>query len=327
MNKLKFLLLLLPLTSFAQLDKIKPGMTLAEVKKNFPGLKPDISAMSSWIYAVDTVQGLKGVTEYVIRQDTLLRYDFTSNIVSGPCKSYPDIKSEKYRQLLNEATKLYNQYATFYGKPVEYFTESGLIDDTNHNSENVFYAKWKAGNNELSITVSLPDKNKKPEMNGPPPTVEEMESGCKYTLEVLSIGTGNIFQKYCGNGITGQTFKQQHPTLAPQIENHPDAWMVADTLTSKAGNWEFTFEGGHLDSYSLDINDGQEYYHKTDTAYSLLRKRTLALKIQAEKKYGKPFKLVNKMFDKFSGGGGKFYQKNIYFAEEWKMEDKNESKE
>jgi len=273
--------------------------------------------MSSWVYSQDSTGGIKGVTEFVIRQDTLLRYDFTSDIVSGPCKSYPDIKSDKYSKLYGEAIHLYNTYLSLYGKPVEYHTAADLVNDTGRNPENVFYAKWKKEENELSISISLPDKNKRYLPNGPPPTVEEAKPGCMYTLEVMSIGTGNAFQKVCGNGIRGEQFKLLHPKLASQAENHPDSWTVTDTLTAKSGNWKFTFENGNLASYSLWINDGEEYDHITDTAYSRIRKRILALKTEAEKKFGKPTKTIDKMLDKFPGRGSRQFQKNTYFAEEW----------
>jgi hypothetical protein len=328
MNKLKLLIVfsftffLFPFTSSAQLEKINPGMTLEEVKKNFPDLQPDFSSMSSLIESVDTFEGLKGVTEYVIRQDTLLRYDFTSNNVSGPCQDYPGADSIKYHQLISVARNLLKQYTLLYGNPAEHSSMSPLTDDTSQFPVPVLYAKWIQGDNELRIAVNRPGKHTRQLPNGPPPSVEDLKPGCKYLLEILSIGTGKAFRKSCGNGITGLEFKNLHPSLAVQVENHPDSWAVVDTNTSRYGNWEFTFEGGKLDSYDLMINDGAAYSHSTDTAYLLLRARTLMIEKEAEKKYGKPFKLVNKMFDKFPGRGSRLYHTTTYFGEEWKMDDK-----
>jgi hypothetical protein len=330
MNKSKFLSFLLflfsfylfPVTLSAQLDRIKPGMTLAEVKHNFPGLKPNASAMSSWVYSKDSVEGIKGSSEYVISKDTELRYGFTSNIVSGPCKAYPDLKSENYSHLMKAAVSIHSSYTSLYGPPAEYKVQPELADDSSQMPVNVFYAKWKHGANELSVTVSRPGKNKRPEINGPPPSTEDLKPGCKYTLEIVSIGTGNTYQKSCGNGITGQTFKELHPGLAAQVENHPDSWVADDTISSKYGDIEFTFEGKRLDSYSIDITDGPSYSHKSDTAYSILSKRAIELYNQAKKIHGKPDTLINKVFATYPGKRSRIYHRTTYFAAEWKIEDK-----
>ncbi len=311
-----------PLAISAQLDKLKRGMPFDEVKKNFPGMIPDASAMSSWIYSKDTLDGIKGSSEYVISQDTLLRYDFTSSPVSGPCKDFPDLKSENYSQLMKEAISKYNSYTALYGPPTEYKTQAESIPDTSQMPVPVFYAEWKHGTNELTIILSRPGNHKRQEMNAPPPSEEDMKSGCKYNLEIRSIGTGNYFQKSGGNGLTGFDFKVLHPKLGEQVENHPDSWIVPDTLTCNTGAWRFTFEAKKLDSYSLNITDGSDYTHKTDSAYLLLKSRTIALYEEAKKFRKKPDTLINRMLLKYSETRSSYFHHTTYFTTEWKYGDK-----
>ncbi|HTA26959.1 MAG TPA: hypothetical protein VK809_04180 [Bacteroidia bacterium] len=323
MRKLTLLLIFFfPLAASAQLDKLKPGMSFDEVKKNFPGMIPDASAMSSWIYTKDTVEGIKGSSEYVISQDTLLRYGFTSSPVSGPCKEFPDLKSDDYSRLMKEAISKYNLYLSLYGPPTEYKTQSELLPDSSQIPVPVYYAKWKNGANQLSIILSRPGNHKRQEMNAPPPSTEDMKPGCKYTLEIMSIGTGNYFQRSCENGITGYTFKLHHPNLSAQVENHPDSWIVADTLTCNTGAWRFTFESKKLDSYSLNITDGSDYTHKTDSAYALLKSRTMVLYNEAKKMHGKPDTLINKMLVRYRESRSSFFRHTTYFSAEWKYGDK-----
>jgi len=323
MRKLNFLLLFfLPFAAISQLEKIKPGMSFEEVKKNFPNIKSDVSAMSSWVTEKDSMEGIKGFTEYVISQDTLLRYEYTSNGFSGPCKNFPHADSLNYIKLISVANKLYKQYVLLYGNPAEHYTISELADDTSQTPVSVLYAKWKHGNNELSISVTRPGKNRRPLMNEPPPTEEEIKPGCMYSLEVLSIGSGNYFRKTVENGMTGQEFKQHHPTLAYEVENHPNSWMAEDTFTYNHGSWRFHFEGGKLDSYSLDVYDGAGYLHNADSAYSLLKNITLILYSEALKLHGKPETLVNKILARYPGKGSWLYHHTIHFESEWKYLDK-----
>jgi hypothetical protein len=324
MNKLKFLLfIILPVTAIAQLDKIKPGMTREEVKIFFPGLKPDISLMSSWVITRDTLQGIQGHTEYVIRQDTELRYEFTSDEIAGPCKDYPHTDSIKYLQMMKVAKGLYSQYLSRYGKPEIYSGQPGFALDSGKTEVPLFYAKWKQGSNELSIEVSYPGKSKKAEMNAPLPTAEQMKPGCDYTLEILSLGTGTTFQRSCGNGITGQEFKNRHPALSSQVENHPDAWMTEDTSRNNPGAWRFNFESDQLDSYSYDILDGAGYSQKAEDAYNLIRKRVLTLFAEAKKAYGIPVSYADKMSEKYPGKGDRMYHRTTHFTAEWTFKGKN----
>ena len=322
MRKLKFLLLFfLPLSAFAQLDKLKPGMPFDEVKKIFPKMIPDASAMSSWIYTRDSLDGIKGTSEYLIQQDTLLRYDFTSDMYSGPCSQNPDSESSGSRLLIRAAVRLSSKYINLFGKPAHaigypYFGKDSLNTDT------IYTAKWVKGSNILTVTISRPEKNKMPLMNAPPQSLEDLKPGCKYTLEILSIGTGNYFQKAGENGITGYTFKQHHPNLAEQVENHPDSWIATDTLTCYTGAWRFTFESKKLDSYSLNITDGNAYCHKTDSAYSILKSRTIALFAEAKKGRAKPDTLINRMLVKYAESRSSFFRHTTYFTTEWKYGDK-----
>ncbi len=323
MNKLKFLLLfLLPLAASAQLDKIKQGMTREEMKQIFPAMQPDISAMSSWIYTNDSLQGIKGTTEYVIRQDTVLRYAFSSKSFAGPCKEYPNVDQSGSLRLMKTAFELSGRYTTLFGKPIFAIAYPYLSKDTAVSHDTIYFARWKKGNDELKIILSHPGKNKHYEMNAPLLNKEELEPGCKYTLEVTSLGTGTTFKQTCGNGMTGQEFKNAHPNLSNQVENHPDSWIAEDTVTSHSGNWRFTFEGDALDSYSLDIYDGAGYTHKSDSAYVILSRKAIALYGEAKKLYGKTDTLINKVFTKYPGKHSNIYHHTVHFAAEWKIKDK-----
>jgi len=278
----------LPVLANAQVDKIKKGMTIGEVMKVFPGLEQDFYTLNSTIYDTSKVDDIKGLISFTFNRDTLSRYEFLSKSFDGPCEEFPNADSTEYLQLMSAIGKLYNKYLLIYGKPTNYFSQSPLA---NHDKEfplEVFYAKWKEGNNELVMGVGYPGKNKLSEITKPSPAIQEQKQGCRYTFHIISIGKGKKFEQSCQNGITGEDFKKLFPDLASKVAtSSDDRWKAHDTLTFNTAQWKFGFKSGRLDSYHLDIYNAPGYPKGIDSAYSKLRKRTMALTAEAERLYGR----------------------------------------
>ncbi len=320
---LKILLLLLfPMVVSAQLDKMRFGTSLGEVKRIFPGLKPDVSAMSSIIYTDETLEYIDGHTTYTLIRDTVCTYDFQSKIMKGPCYYYPHADSSEYNHLMKGTLSLYNHFTSLYGSPSFFYGQPIGKKDSNEEKVTIFIAKWVKGNNLLSIEISRPGHNKRFVMNGPPPTQEEMKEGCNYVLEVISIGTGKEFSEGHDNGITGAQFKKLHPLIASQVVEPANSWMAEDTLTTENGTWRFDFDNRGITSLGLDIFGGPEYSDKSDEVYLKMRKRVLVLFQEAQILYGKPDSTSNTMPEKYKQENRKLYHYTTYFNAKWKLKDK-----
>lgn len=277
----------LPLFLCAQLDKIRPGMSIAEFRQQFPGAVHDYGAMTSYVYANESQASVKGVATYTLSHDTVSSYWFQSQRVDGPCENYPAADSSECTRLLTAARILAGHYTDLYGDPREKNTQSLLHPGGAANEVNVFYSKWKTANDELIVVVHRPGKTAEiSAANAYVKANAKEENSCSYVLEVITTGKGRELRSEFGNGYSIEEFKKWQPSLASQIKIFPDCWSVADETTAKNGKWLFRFSNEELASFSFELYDGVNYGRATEQAYAALRERVMQLNSEANAQFG-----------------------------------------
>jgi hypothetical protein len=287
------LILFFPLFGNAQLDKITPGMSLEEFRKQFPLAIHDEQAMSSWVHADTIIEGLKGRSRYLVKMDTVSEYDFWSEEINGPCEGYKGNQAA-YDSLLKAAENLKTHYTKLFGAPSFFRTaDPSVITEEKVPSDN-FISKWETKNYELSVRIYL-STSYEHEIN--PEVGTEEKTGCKMVLQISAEGKGNYLSNEFGVGMTGDEFKKFKPSLANQVEKKNDCWQTAIYVNpihanlndiEKEGTWKFVFANNKLIGFSFYMLDGQKYGDTRDSAYAYVRRRALQLESEAEKLYGKP---------------------------------------
>lgn len=282
------LLLCFPLLLSAQLDKIRPGMTIEEFRSNFPNAEHDYGAMTSYVYSNETKGGAKGVATYIISHDTVETYWFQSQRVDGPCAEHPAGDSSDCLRLLTAARTLIGHYTDLYGDPKETYSHRLLESGGDAFEVNVLFAKWKTASNEIEVAVHRPGKAAEisaansyeplDKKAGPP--------ACSYVLEVVARGKGRDIRSEFGNGYAIGEFSNWRSDLAPQLKTFPDAWTLKDTETVPNGMWHFAFTDGKLSSFSLELYAGVNYGQPTMEAYGTLWMRASKMTMEGNKAYG-----------------------------------------
>lgn len=276
-------ILLLPLSVSAQLDKIRAGMTLDEFRKQFPAATPDVNGMTSWVNGKDSLQGMSGHATYLIRRDTVFRYQFLSDEVPGPGPQFPKADSSQSTRMMAVARTLLSHYTDLFGTPAE-MNSLPLGKPAANEKLDVFVlaATWKLKGSVVRILVHRSGTEQEHNMINAP--VDTRKQGFHYyTFQVIAEGTGMEVRSEFGNGISSAEFRNAHPGLAPQVKQPPERWI----MDSESGEWKFWFTNNRLKGFAMDAYDGEAYRSpSTETAYAELR--TLALKLQgeAEKQYG-----------------------------------------
>lgn len=277
-------ILLLPLAAFAQLDKIRPGMTLDEFRKQFPAAVPDVNGMTSWVNGKDSLQGISGHTTYLIRRDTVFRYQFLSDEVPGPGPQFPKADSSQSTRMMAVARTLVSHYTDLFGSPAEMSTWP--LPKTAANEKYDVYvltATWKLRGGVVRVFVHRSGTEQ--EHNLVNATFDTRKTGYHYyTFQVIAEGTGMEVRSEFGNGISAAEFRYAHPALAAQVKQHPERWI----MDSESGEWKFWFTDSRLTGFAMDAYDGQAYRSpSTETAYAEMRTLALKLHAEAEKQYGK----------------------------------------
>jgi hypothetical protein len=276
-------ILLLPLTVFAQLDKIRPGMTLDEFRKQFPAAVPDVNGMTSWVNGKDSLQGMSGHVTYLIRRDTVFRYQFLSEEVPGPGPEFPKADSAQTTRMMAIARTLVSHYTDLFGSPAEMSTLP-LSKTAPNEKLDVFVlnATWKLRGGVVRILVHRAGTDE--ERNMINATMDRRKPGFHYyTFQVVAEGTGMEIRSEFGTGISSVDFRNTHPALASQVKAHPDRYV----MDSETGEWKFWFVDNRLKGFTMNAYDGLAYRSKSnEQAYSELRKIALKLEAEANKLYG-----------------------------------------
>ncbi|HTL82084.1 MAG TPA: hypothetical protein VL651_10285 [Bacteroidia bacterium] len=307
------LLVLLPGFAFAQLDKIKPGMSLPDMQKLFPSMSPDLVGMTSTLYGDDTLGGLQGKGTWIIMRDTLRSYQFASVDVLGPCDAFANADSSANHKLMKKANELLTEYTDLFGAPTLIAPDKNTVG-----SKYLFYREWKTQVTDVVLAVARPSYSGIEDMPNAPnaPYHPKQNYDCYYKLSVQVSGSSEKIGWKFGVGTSQQDFVKKHPKLSPQIVDYPDKWTMRDTLDTNYGTWRFSFVNGKLSAFTLDIYDGAIYKNQAEQAYALLLGRCKTLTKEMKKNYGKPDDFTSAS-DKYQKRDLKIYYSDIEYQARW----------
>ncbi|MBI3509113.1 MAG: hypothetical protein HY064_00500 [Bacteroidetes bacterium] len=315
MKKFSFsILFLVPLLLPAQLNHLRPGMSLEETRKYFPAMRSDFVGMTSWVYGDDSINGIPGKATWVITRDTLRSYQFNSHDVLGPCIVPENKDTLNANLLVKKANELGIMYTRMYGKA----SQGGKEE----NKQYLFYGRWEGSGDHLTVSVERPIlANVREEVNGPNTTWKgHCANCCYYKLVVRAEGKGKLLGEKFGIGSPKNKFKKDHPKQASQVKDFTDNWVMNDSLNTNYGNWKFSFTNGKLSAFTLDVYDGEMYKHKTEEAYEVLLKRAKTLTREGKKSFGKPDN-VTTLPDKYPEHDIHLYYSRVDYEAKWMLSD------
>jgi hypothetical protein len=271
---LLFFQLFLSIHSFAQFDKIVPEMSLDAFKKNFPNAKEQVEYN---VYCDNKgIKYSRDPSYYRIRLDTARWYVFYSMGVVGPCAKFPLEDSSEYFNLMNAAKEACQLYSDSFGKPNVFLIRSPFdtVPNDSNGISNVFYAQWKWGNENLTITVSHHLKSENYpgsyEYGGmQPETIEkyyymqiQTKGNGKHLRQVFGIGMStDEFIKFKADTRAETAFCYYQSNISSQIKHHkelPDEWVMSDSC----GEWHFSFVENKLIGFDLTMQDGSQPYYE-----------------------------------------------------------------
>jgi hypothetical protein len=317
-NLLLALGFLLPFVMNAQLDKLRPGMSPAEFHKNFPTAVPDVDAMTSVIYMNDTMMGIAGESRYVAVKDSITRYIFHSNTFQGPDIEFPKADSIAYLKLVRAAEELAGHYSDVFGAPTVQHKHNPRTNEINP-----FYVEWKKPDAQITMRVykEIAVENM---INAPASDArDKKKKSADYVLEISAEGKGTKLRIDFEIGITKNQFRAFMPSLASQVKDFPDCWMMKDTLGGRDTEWHFWFIDNALAGYTFDSYNGNTYGGTNKTAYPVLLKKAKQLVAEEQKSYGAPTVLQEPPTDVYvpvKKVPSAFFYDDVYYNAEWEMD-------
>jgi hypothetical protein len=316
-NLLLALGFLLPFAMNAQLDKLRPGMSPEEFHKKFPSAVPDLDAMTNVIYKTDTLMGIIGESRYVAVQDSVKRYVFHSNVVPGPDAEFPKADSAAYLKLVRAAEELVGHYSDVFGAPTVQRKQN-----PRGNERNSYYAEWKKPDAEVRVIVykEIAIENM---INAPASASDKKKKSANYVLEISAEGKGTKLRIDFEIGITKNQFRAFMPSLASQVKNFPDCWMMHDTLGGRDAEWHFWFIDNTLAGFTFDSYNGNTYGGTNKAAYPVLLKKAKQLVAEEQRSYGAPTLLQEPPTDAYvpvKKVPGAFFFDDVYYNAEWEMD-------
>jgi hypothetical protein len=319
-------ILLLSFSSMAQINLLHPGMTLAEFHKSFPSAIPDIPAMTSSAYGLDTMARQTGQEVFVLSHDTVKQYNFRSDLVPGPSNDFPKADSTAYSKMMRSVREMYYHYVDMFGTPSEVKQHSPIVPKKMVVDANVFYAHWTLPEGDVKISVapevSVYDEN---QMNAPVTndSKKDKQKSSFYVFEVTASGKGGKLRGEFEIGSTSDQFKILIPALASQVKKFPDCWMVHDTLSGADADWRFWFENNIIAGFAYDTYNGEAYAKKNADVYPILISKAKAMETDAEKQFGKPTTLVSPSTNDYvplKKIPNAFFYDDVYYNAEWILE-------
>ena len=322
MKKIFFVLVfLLPFALNAQLDKLRSGQSLEEFHKKFPTAVPDLSAMTSNIYRTDTMLGIIGESRYVAVKDSVKRYGFRSVIFQGPSVDFPKADSAEYLRLVRAAEELTGHYSDIFGAPTEQYKVNPRVILSGKAS--TYYASWKKPDAEISVIVR-PVIEIENMMNAPVTEVrDKKKKSASYVMEISAEGKWTKLRIDFEIGITKNQFRALMPSLASQVKDFPDCWMMKDTLGGRDAEWHFWFIDNVLAGFTFDSYNGNSYGGTNKTAYPILLKKAKQFVAEEQKSYGAPTLLQAPPTDNYvpvKKVPNAFFYDDIYYNAEWDMD-------
>jgi len=307
-----FAILFFPLLSFSQIDKIRLGMTLEEFHKQFPTAVRDTSSMKYAVFATDTLEGIRGSSEYFFDADTVSEYRFKGYPVSGPCKECPMCDGSPSELQGKSIQKISQYYWTIFGQPAQSFWASPDGADTNGNVMRECW-KWK------HETVILREFHEKRKDTG---AISHFIP-CEYSFEIIAKGNGEHLRNVFYLGMNGEAFKLAVPEMARNVRKPFKYWAILDTIPGEdITRLRFKFLENKLVFFDLYARADCEFGKSADSGYAVMRRQVLQMDAQAQKQFGQPKKVWNILKAKYPGVGvQKGYMARIWYDENWLVDE------
>jgi hypothetical protein len=306
---------------FGQIDQLKKGSSIDDIRKIFPKMEPDYASMTSYVSGETKLTGQEGSVHYHIERDTVTYYHFSANPAEGPSKRFPTVDSAQVMKLISVASDLIGHYTDVLGTPSESHRSSLLNEKENQNYLEPIYAQWNQPDNKLEIRVyrtvyHTPKKDDHPQINAAPDFASNMKSELYYMV-VTATGRGLRLRSEMGLGLTGEQFKKWQPDLANQVQSFPDCWRASGASAEGQENWRFQFEQNKLIGFFYDWNDASSEQNNEEMMYAVFLKKANQLRDEAIKVYGQPYKDSSVVSTKYKRPKSLYYSRVDYLCQ-WK---------
>ncbi len=299
MRRFFLFLFFLPAVLSAQLDKIKPGMSVEAFVMAFPNAQRDLDAEAIWITDTSSIGGIAGNSRWRIYNDSISEYRFNSQKAKGPSHEFPRVDSTEVHNMRVALKKVQAEFEMILGKPTTYYNYPLVGQGDEMTSRITYLAEWSfpdEGMLRLTLTKDVSIRNR---INAPdlaPSTSEAYEM-------TISVSESNSMLRWKhGVGLSSDEFfkknpayKTQAPFLGQRIYNLKQTIRFSgDTTTYSNTTWEFIFIENELKQFSYDAYAGTEYGAKSDeAAYKLLKLKTEQLLTEANSGFGKADTMSN----------------------------------
>lgn len=291
MRELFIALSLLPVTMYAQLDRIRPNMTETEFVTAFPQAQRNFAEEAYWTGGADTVNDIEGSSLWLMFNDTVDAYRFLSVKVQGPSKDYPNVDSASVHKMKLCLDKVraaleaeFGKPETFRNIPLQYVGTQGI----NRAYSVVWTFPGKDDYIQISISTDLSSGNN---INAPGKfNVVESQS---YEMRIEVAHRSDYTMLWYELGKSSDRFFTIYKNFrVPLIRDR--VYTMKDTATSSNAGWIVKFTSNQLVSFSYSATTGTGYKSKSDAeAYSKLKEKGVQLLKEAEKGYGQTDSLSN----------------------------------
>lgn len=301
MQKILFVLITLPLSGYAQLDRVRTNMTESEFIAVFPEAKRDLDAEAVWVSESETVNGVEGNSLWRIYNDTISEYRFNSTKAQGPSAQYPKFDSSAVHKMRVSADAVRMELQKAFGKPTSYTNiKFSSVGDETYPGSKAYLALWNFGPDDfIRIEVST-DLSTGNFINAPGKyTVVESES---YELSVEVMHRSAYTMEKYSVGMEDDAFFKTHIGASTQVKAKRDhIYVIKDSLISENAEWKFTFAGGEVLMYfTYKAYLGTAYGDKSDeSAYDKGKLKAEQLFKEGKTAFGEPAESTDKLTVKY----------------------------
>lgn len=318
MRNLFLFLFLIPVSLFAQLDRIRLDMSETEFRKAVPEATRNLEAESGWIEDTGSVNCMTGAIAWRIYNDSIQAFYFTSETVQGPSEQFPKVDSAAIHELKMKADRLRSTLELVHGKPRVVYNECMTCATTMDNPF-VYFAEWVfPGNGSITIVVSIVqplgagiNKEYKPDRNSE--TYEmffHIKSNSIYTKTKYDVGK------------SATEFLQLHPEYEPQAKfTHNHFYSIKDTATNNYSNWQIIFIDDELTYIEYNSWMGSNYGENDIEAFHAGKNRADELLDTAKKLHGRPSLSKNSTPKEYVVHTDYLTYNNDYMESEWKEKE------
>lgn len=306
MRKILFVIAFTPGIAYAQLDRVRTGMTEPEFIKAFPEAHRDYESEAYWINAWDTVEGSAGNSLWRVYNDTISEYSFRSLKVDGPSYRFTTVDSTRVHKLRVSAMKLEAGLEKIFGKPTT-FRSKDLISrprdpEGNHNpaiqtaeQNEIVFAQWVFDDGKIIILRVSTDLSPGNRINAPIATQTQKSESYEFDVTVTKRWPVRLW--HFDVGLSMAKFILLHPRIQYATGTNLDhIYSMSDSAISVNARWSFRFHDGKLTHFQYRCNNGVAFGDdNNEIAYNADKFRAEQLLREGNLAFGTPDSLIDKM--------------------------------